>query len=430
MNTSQIDNDNVRVLVIGAGAAGLAAGHRLHRAGYEVILLEARDRIGGRIWTNYDLAPHPVEMGAEFIHGDKAVTWSLLREYGLHTLDKVDWEQISVYMDDQLLEPEAFFALPHAEESLWLSHVDEAAEAWRKAGRPDGSIKEILGADKMSKSMQRLLHNRFTTDMTAEPERLGIYGWLEWTRVHDGENEFRLVDGYSRLMERLAEGLDVRLNTPIERLRWDTNGVTAYTQTGEMFEARCAVVTLPLGVLQAGDVTFDPVLPADKQAAIDGLGSGHVNKLILKFNTVFWAEISPALFTTLDSQLWWRPGLGRTNEAPILTGYMGGQAAKRFMALGEEGAVIEGIRHLEHMFGLKGLHHHLEAGLLVAWSSDPYTRMSYSYVPVGGAGLSDQLAAPVERLLFFAGEATSRECASTVHGALESGFRAADEIIG
>ncbi|MCB0195653.1 MAG: FAD-dependent oxidoreductase [Anaerolineae bacterium] len=430
MNTRRAEKGNVRVLVIGAGAAGLAAGRRLHQGGYDVLLLEARNRIGGRIWTNHDLAPHPVELGAEFIHGDKAITWSLVRAYGLHTLDKVPWEQISVYMDEQLLGPEAFFALPYAEEVFWLTYVDEVAEAWGNAGRSDGSITEILGADKMPEGMQTLLHNRFTADMTAEPEQLGIYGWLEWLRVHDGENEYRLVEGYSRLMEQLAAGLDVRLNKPIKRIRWDANGVTAYTRTGETFEAQCAVVTLPLAVLQAGDVTFDPVLPAGKQAAINGLGSGHVNKLILKFKKRFWPEISPALFTTLDSQIWWRPGLGRTNEAPLLTGYMGGQAAKRFMALGEEGAIREGIRHLEQMFGLKNLHHHLETGLLVAWSSDPYTKMSYSYVPVGGAGLRDQLVAPIERVLFFAGEATSRECASTVHGALESGFTAADELMG
>ena len=429
MNTSQIDKGNSRVLVIGAGAAGLAAGRSLHDAGYDVILLEARNRVGGRAWTRYDLAPHPVEMGAEFIHGDKAVTWSLMRKYGLHALDKVDWEQGGAYLDERLLGPEAFDALPHAEK-FSLVHVDEAAEAWHNADQPDSSLTEILGTDEMPEGMRALLRNRFTGDMAAEPERLGIYGWLEWIRVHDGQDDFRLVEGYSRLMERLADGLDVRLNAPIERIKWDANGVTAHTRTGDTFEARCAVVTLPLGVLQAGDVTFDPLLPVNKQAAIAGLGSGLVNKLILKFKEKFWTGPSPALLTTLDSQIWWRPGIGRTNEAPIVTGYMGGQAAERFMALGEERAIVEGLHHLEQMFGLKELQRQLETGWLVAWPADIYTKMGYSYVPVGGAGLRDQLAAPIEQVLFFAGEATSRECASTVHGALESGFRVAAEVMG
>lgn len=430
MNTSQTDKDNLRVLVIGAGAAGLAAGRRLHDAGYDVILLEARDRVGGRAWTRYDLAPHPVEMGAEFIHGDKAVTWSLVREYGLHALGEVDWERVSAYMNERLLEPEAFFALPYAKELLWLSHIDEAAGAWQKAGRPDGSLTEILRADEMPEGMPALLQTRFTADMAAEPERLGVYGWGDWSRVRDGHGDFRLVEGYSYLMERLADGLEVRLNTPIERVKWTAAGVTAYTRTGATFEARCAVVTLPLGVLQAGQVRFDPALPADKQAAITGLGSGQVNKLILKFKERFWPESLPALLTTLDSQIWWRPGWGRANEAPIVTGYMGGQAAERFMALGEERAIVEGLHHLEQMFGLKELQRQLETGWLVAWPADIYTKMGYSYVPVGGAGLRDRLAAPVEQVLFFAGEATSRECASTVHGALESGFRAAAEVMG
>ncbi|MGI9626744.1 MAG: flavin monoamine oxidase family protein, partial [Longimicrobiales bacterium] len=268
-----------------------------------------------------------------------------------------------------------------------------------------------------------------TVDSAAEPELLGIESMLEGEGSADGEGFFHIVEGYSRLMECLAEGQDVRLGSPIESISRNGHGVTAHTKTGEAFQAECAVVTLPLGVLQAGDVRFDPVLPAEKQAAIAGLGSAKVDKLILGFAAPFWPDDLHALLTTLDSQCWYRPGVGRKNESPILTGYMGGEAAERFAALGKEQAIQEALGQLQQMFGVKDLESRLVSAEFVTWATDEYSKMAYTYVPVGGAGLRDQLAAPVERTLFFAGEATNRDNSGYVHGALESGFRAADEVI-
>jgi monoamine oxidase len=420
----------MRVLVIGAGAAGLAAGRRLKEASYEVILLEARDRVGGRAFTNYEMAPHPVETGAEWVNGYDVVTWSLLREFGLHVQEEQDWKQFGAYLDGQLLGEQDFMARQHAGETMSLSIVDQAAEAWQKTGRPDCSLSDVWNLDELEPGMRRLLHHRITIDASAEPEQLGVEGMLEGKGAADGEGFFHIVEGYSRLMECLAEDQDVRLGTPIERIVWNEGGVTVHTKAGESFEAGRAVVTLPLGVLQAGDVRFEPALPADKQAAISGLGSAKVNKLILRFVKKFWPEEMHSLMTTLDSQCWYRPGVGRDNEAPILTGYIGGDAAERFAALGKEGAIQEGLRQLEQMFGVKDLQDQLVSAEFLTWATDEYSKMAYTYIPVGGAGLRDKLAQRVGEVLFFAGEATNRDNSGYVHGALESGFRAADEVIG
>ena len=135
------------------------------------------------------------------------------------------------------------------------------------------------------------------------------------------------------------------------------------------------------------------------------------------------------MLTTLDSQNWYRPGAGRENEAPMLTCYVGGEIADRFAALGEEAFLREALGQLEQMYGVKDLHNQLVSSKFVTWAQDEYTKMAYSYVPVDGVGLRDKLAAPVGQVLFFAGEATNRDDAGYVHGALDSGFRAADELL-
>ncbi|MEM6426057.1 MAG: NAD(P)/FAD-dependent oxidoreductase, partial [Cyanobacteria bacterium P01_D01_bin.128] len=188
------------------------------------------------------------------------------------------------------------------------------------------------------------------------------------------------------------------------------------------------VITVPLALLQANAVAFDPPLPETKVRAVHGLGVGHITKLILKFDQPFWADELESCLTTLDTQLWWRPGWRRHREAPVLTAFTGANGADKLGALGQEGAIQAGVQNLEQMFE-RPLADRVVDARFVDWQSDPYAQMAYSYVPVGGAGVRSQLAQPVEQVLFFAGEATHPTRAATVHGALESGIRAAQEIL-
>jgi monoamine oxidase len=186
-------------------------------------------------------------------------------------------------------------------------------------------------------------------------------------------------------------------------------------------------VTLPLALLQRDDVVFEPVLPAAKRAAIDALGAWVNGKILLRFDERWWPEDLTFLFTTQESQLWWRPGRCRDDEAPVLTAYFGGPAVEYFRGLGED-APLRALKHLEEMFGVS-LENRLRDARFVDWGSDPQAMMSYSYVPAGALGQRAVLAAPVEQALYFAGEASSLARPSTVHGALESGRRAAAEVM-
>jgi monoamine oxidase len=418
---------DVDTLIVGAGAAGLAAARELHDAGERTLVLEARDRVGGRAWSSYDLAPHPVELGAEFVHGENVVTWTYLQRYGLHTNDQ--WTVINVrgWNNGRLVESAEF--LPSTAMRLALStHVAaqeapagtsliDAARTWAVANllRPSDDDWDVWT------SYARQYY-------AADPERIGAQEFGEPTFDGDGQRlMYRIVEGYSTLMALLADGIDVRRSSPVRKIEWSRDGVRAITDAGA-YDARRAIITLPLAILQHGDVAFAPVLPDDKRRAIAGLGAGANGKIILRFSERLWPDDLTLLLSGDDTQLWWRPGRCRDDEAPIITAFFGGSAVERFRALGAD-APLAAVRALERMLGRK-MESQLDAAHFVDWPADAYAKMSYSYIPAGGAGLRALLAEPLDEVLYFAGEATNPVRPATVHGALESGLHAARAIMG
>lgn len=419
----------LNVIIIGAGAAGLAAARHLHDLGHQVTLLEARDRIGGRVWTRFDLAPHPVELGAEFIHGDNVITWELARKYGLGIMFEAANSDYYVHIDGQLRRDAELEQIPHIQ---LLEEFNEIALAWVAEGRPDTDLRAVLehwaGRQpiELAPALWRLLNHLAAPGWGADFDDLGVYGMQELSYEGDGRARYRLVEGYATLLDHLAAGLSIHYASPVREIAWSGAGVRATVTGGQSYRADRAIITLPLAMLQAGDVVFKPLLPPEKQVAIEGLGCGHVAKLILRFKKAFWPPDMAGFLTELDSQLWWRPGWGRPQEQPLLTALTGGAAANALEAR-PEAALDAALDHLATIFG-SGVTGDYETGEVIAWGNDSFAKMGYSYVPVGGVGLRARLAQPVENILFFAGEATHPIRAGTVHGALESGFRAANEI--
>jgi monoamine oxidase len=422
--------EELPVVVLGAGAAGLACAWRLREQGCAVTVVEARDRIGGRVWTVDDFAPVPIELGAELIHGDQASSWELVEAFGLETLPDLELPNRGLY-DGRLL-PLLEWERRAGVSFDPVADVEQACAWWIAGGRPDASVAVALDAwlaatgSSISEAERALLAAVVAVDNGADLDALGVAGFLEATFPDDGEGDTPLLEGYRALLAPLADGLDIRLTTPVHAVRWSPGGVRVETPEG-MLEAARVVVTLPLGVLKAGAVEFHPPLPNAKQAAIAGLGAGRVDKLLLRFDSAFWPAPMGWFGTTLDAQLWRRPGWGRPDEPLVWRVLMAGTAAERMAALGDD-AVAEAVRQLEVIFE-RPLADTVVDARYVRWGDDPYARMGYSYVPPGGTGLRAALAAPVDGGLFFAGEATHVERPATVHGALESGYRAADEVM-
>jgi monoamine oxidase len=430
------------VVIIGAGAAGLSAARTLAEAGRSVLLLEARDRIGGRIWTRHEIdATAPIELGAEFIHGEIPQTFDLLHEVGQDAVE-TSGPQWSFRRGQ----------LQHQGEDLF-AQVQSAMEAANLPGNPDISFQEFLDRGArygLSDEAKELAHRFVQGFDAADPARVSAQSIAEeWCSGGMLDSpQFRPLGGYSSVLTALAGKLDrhnvrVQLHTVVKTVRWQPGRVEIEGLfLGQPFSATAlkAIVTVPLGVLQLppdapGAIRFSPPLE-NKRAALAGIVSGAVLKVVLRFRTAFWEELDGGRFRhsvfffsleTTFPTFWTSAPL----RSPLLTAWMGGPPAVRLSEQSDEHIVREAVSSLETMFGshLSGGKAPLEAAFVHNWERDPFSRGAYSYVAVGNNTARQALAAPLEDTLFFAGEATDTEGEpATVTGALQTGSRAAREV--
>jgi monoamine oxidase len=250
----------------------------------------------------------------------------------------------------------------------------------------------------------------------------------DMTDTSAGDGDFRILEGYDRLPEALAHGLDIRLNTVVTRIAWSDDGVRAFTADGAVFAADRALIALPLGVLQADAVAFDPPLPAEKRAALSLLIMGGAIKMVYAFDQPVLPPGIGALYSAVNPPMWWSPSAGRDTAGQVLTAFTTGGWAQGLRALGEDEALAHGLRTLADQLAIAPPIP--RAMRFIDWSADPFALGGYSTVGVGGREARAQLAQPIADRLFFAGEATAPNAwGGTVHGAYASGRRAALEII-
>ncbi|MEP6686705.1 MAG: NAD(P)/FAD-dependent oxidoreductase [Gemmatimonadales bacterium] len=427
----------VDVVVLGAGMAGLAAAERLGAAGRRVVVLEARDRIGGRIHTVDDPGLHyPVELGAEFVHGRPAVLLDLIRDLGL-TLEAVPRRAEAGELIGSV-------PLPDIRDSLVrLLHACDAgpdrpvADLIRDCGSLLGRPGELQGVIQYVESFHAADLTRMGTRALAENES---------SEDDAGDALHRIREGYGALVRGLAERCDaqveIRLGTAATALAWRPGevrvAVSAAEGSSEVVIARHAVIALPLAVLKrmAGTEAaraFEP-FPAVWSDALGALRMGTAHRVVLGFAARWWAPkgaAGPGFIRghTEPFPVWWT---ALPSRAPVLTGWVGGPRAAALTGRGEAAMLQAALDSLASIFGREVAELRSRSRLAYAhdWSADPWAGGAYSYGGVGAIEARAALARPIEGTLFLAGEAVAaRGENATVHGALASGRRAAAQVL-
>ena len=429
------------VLIIGAGAAGLTAAAELARAHVSALVLDARERIGGRIWSHHEPGlPVPVELGAEFIHGYAEATFALLAKAAAAAVDTggAHWS-----LREGALEPaDALF-----------TEIRTAMQATQVLEQQDLTFEAFLERHLQGKlsriacAYARMLAQGFDAADTSRASARAIVE--EWTgSAAVDAPQFRPLGGYGPLLATLAAELrgssvTLQLHTVVRRVRWQRGCVEMQgTFHGREFAARAkrAIITLPLGVLQCparapGAVRFTPTLTA-KRAALQHLASGPVIKVLLRFRTAFWEDLDHRRYRdgaffhdrTAAFPTCWTALPVRT---PLLAAWAAGPYAQRLAGLAKPALLTRALDSVCAIFrGHNDSERTLESAWVHDWQSDPFARGAYSYVCVHGDQARHTLAEPLAATLFFAGEATDTQGeAGTVAGALHSGKRAAHEVL-
>lgn len=419
------------IVVIGAGFAGLAAARDLADAGQAVVVVEARDRIGGRVWTSRAWDDTPLDLGASWIHGSRgnplAALASRLR---VRTLVTSYDSEITYDTDGRQ---------PGRARQAYLDDLEDTIEdAILRARRRGGdmsveqAVTDGVNPGGLSEADRRALH--YVLNSSLEHEFGGDISELS-ARYFDEEDDYDgddllMADGYDVLAGHLASGLEIRTGHEVTHVAWGTSGVTVTTSQG-VVRADRAVVTLPLGVLQRGGVVFDPPLPESKRQAINALGSGTLNKLYLRFPNAFWPRQYDWIgYVSAERGHFseWLGGFDRYLGRPVLLAFNAGRFGEAIEGWSDEAIVRGAMDTLRTIYG-RGIPEPT-AHQLTRWKSDPYALGSYSFYKVGSTPASRRaLAAPVGGRLFFAGEAVSLDSPSTVTGAFESGQDAAEALL-
>jgi len=436
-------NHQTTVIIVGAGMAGIAAARYLQAAGVSVKLLEGRDRIGGRTYTDYSLEAS-IDLGAAWIHGPLGNPLTLLAEqFGVRgALTDFNNQRLNNVLafdsDGRKLDPVAYVrgsnrfrgAIAHATASILYQPPPAKCRSLA-----DLYAYGLPGIDLSTMSRDERLGYHYAAVIRPQYEEASDLALVDWRLSQQylhlpGGDLLLSSGGYSQLIQGMAEGLDIALETAVTAIDYHTTPIHLQTNQGD-FSADYVIVTIPLAVLQQERIAFNPPLPAAKQLAIKRLGMGQYEKIALKFPRVFW-PLEPQRLNYLgrdETPLFaaWLNNAHYSGE-PILIAYHSGSRAQVINQLSDD-ALIEGC--------LRTLRIMLDSAVVepvdyvrTNWEHDPFSGGSYSFSKVGSeAGDRTILGAPVNGTLFFAGEAAHPRYFGTVHAAYETGIHAAQGIM-
>lgn len=405
------------VVIVGAGAAGLGAARACVRDGKKFVMLEARDRIGGRVYTDASLGA-PYDAGAYYIHWAERNPWrTIASELGV------------ALRDDRTIASGVWLSFENGTPIDRSSRRRQFGDLSRRFDPDEGEVPDVSFTQRVADAPELLQGARGLARMAVgdEPERISA---LDYARLWEGD-DLIAPQGYGALVQRFGAAFPVKLSTPVTHIRWDGRGVVVESPAGRL-TARAVIVTVPVGVLAAGAIRFTPELPALTQEGLGGLSMGALTKIGLRFD-------GNRFGLPMNSNLWDEiPGVGGVNfecwpfDRNLIVALFGGDFARDVLAKGERAAVETMLDRLTAMLGPQ-VRAAFKGASVNGWATDPYAMGCYSHALPGQAGARAKLAQPVGERIWFAGEATAAGdgdfgAAMTAGGAYLAGEAAARAV--
>jgi monoamine oxidase len=433
----EVAMDRYDTIVVGAGVAGLTAARLLNRAGQRVIVLEARDRVGGRVWT-VRAGGAATDLGASWIHGiDDNPVAEAARAFDM------PMTELTVGGYQPAGRPIAYYGPDAARLSVAdagrfvddIRTVDEALRLAIEASRPDASYADVTEQVLQSLDWDAARAERVREFLRHRSEEQ--YGtWIADLAAHGLDDdmiegdEVVFADGYDRLPQHLATGTEVRLEHVVSHLRWGDTGVEVSGGFGTLM-ADAGIVTVPVGVLRGGGLVIEPALPGPVAGALSRLQMNAFEKVFLRFPTRFWDDGVYAIRQQGPEGRWWHSWYDLTSlhGVPTLLTFAAGPAARAVRDWDDAQVVESVMAQLRRLYG-DGVGAPTDVHV-THWQDDPFACGSYAYMTVGSTTSDhDGLATPIGGVLHLAGEATWTADPATVTAALCSGHRAAQNVLG
>lgn len=415
------------VLIVGAGAAGLMAAKELAQQEYEVTILEAYNRLGGRIWTiNEPVFLQPVEAGAEFVHGDLQLTQQILNEANI------------VYHQAKGKTLRA--------QNGELKRQEDFTEGWDELMDKMQQLKEDTTiADFLNKNFPGEKYNGLRRSVQgfaegfdlADINKASVLALRdEWS--HEEGPQYRIEGGYQKLIDHLAKkckenGCRIETSCVVKEVHWKKNEVKLVTSTGKTFEANKVIITVPIGVLQSelnaeAAIAFTPSIYDFFQAA-KMIGYGTVTKILLQFNECFWKDDTSFILSDEKIPTWWTQA---PSSYPLLTGWLNGAQSRRLQKANTASILEESIKSLASIFKIStsNLQQKLRASKVIDWSAQPFASGAYTYNLLETANARKIMNIPIQETIYFAGEGLYEGYyGGTVEAALVSGKQAAEKML-
>jgi monoamine oxidase len=421
-----------KVIVIGAGASGIYAAHLLMKQGVDVTILEASNRIGGRIMSNTTFADFSIEMGAEEIHGKRSVLYDLASFVAPENL--VEHTGKDFYWTNNLLRDEQNL-LSQSEYSGEVETMFQLIDSLGTYPEENKLLSQYLVDFPLIPSLHPIVNALVANEYGSSNNRIGMLALKEAEAGYSSGDESLGLNGisYWQLFERAFSDAigKVVLNEPVQTIDYSGPNVRVKSILGNEFIADRVLVTIPLAMLKNNSIEFQPSLPPEKLQAIQSIEMGNGIKITLKFTSPFWEPSTRSILGASVAPEYWVTNADKTSNGNYLTAFIMGESADNLALLSENAAIQELLSELTTLYP-NGNVQSLYSGefLYKNWANEPYIGGVYSYPSINSTGQRENLASSISNKLFFAGEATNYNGhLATVHGAMESGYRAVLELL-